>query len=103
MCVCVLNKAFSFPLASPASSSNERQRAMSLLVTVKTHVHSILSLATGTSGDLRQVTFFPHCPISPCAKWKCITCSSLVGLLTHCCSDEQEEEDDIHREEGKWQ
>lgn len=53
-------------LPTPSSaSSNKRQHAMWLLMEGKTHVYSIIYLATETSFDLREVTFssFPMCAV----------------------------------------
>lgn len=82
-----MKQSLLLPTASPASS-NERQHAMWLLMEGKTHVHSIIYLATETSFDLREVTIFSSsCPSSPCAQWECLMCSYLVGILIQYCSD----------------
>lgn len=60
---------------------------MWLLMEGKTHVHSIIYLATETSFDLREVTFSSFYPTSLCAQWECLMCSYLVGILIQYCSD----------------
>lgn len=70
-----------------AASSNERQHATWLLRGGKSHIHSIIYLATETSFDLSEVTFSSFCPPSPCVQWECLMCSYLVGVLIQYCSD----------------
>lgn len=85
MCVCsapfVLRSALHLSTASSASCSSERQRAVWLLVEVKTYVHSIIYLATEALFDLRQVTFSSLCLVSPHAVGEFIMYSYLVGIL----------------------
>lgn len=67
--VCVLSprrvkQSLLLPITSSVSCSNERQRAMWLLMEVKTRVHSIIYLAIETLFYLRQVTFSPCTPFT---------------------------------------
>lgn len=91
MCMCsapfVLWSALHLSTASTASCSSERQPSGWLLVEVETYVRSVIYLVTETLFDLKQVTFFSSCFVSPHAVWECIMYSYPVGILICYCSD----------------